>query len=95
MVRFEDQHFYAVTTRHGGYNSFHSLAEARDCANQIMIGYLEGTTCNNDPHPTIIKIEEIEQLGLNPITKVTYKRSGGPNFGGYRDHNCYTGETDA
>lgn len=84
-----EQHFYAVTTKHGDYQSFHSLEDARDYANRVMIGYLEGLTCANDPAPTIIKIEEIEQLAFNQPTKSVYRRIGGPSFGSYRDHDCY------
>lgn len=88
-MRWEDKHFYAVITKHGGYNSFHSIEEARDYANQVMIGYLEGLTCANDPEPTIIKIEEMEQLTFNSATKKVCKITGGASFGSYRDHDCY------
>lgn len=89
-MAWKDKHFYAVTTRHGYYESFHSLNEARDCANRIMIGYLEGLTCANDPKPTIIKIEEVEQLTFNAHTKTVCKRAGGESFGSYKDHDCYS-----
>lgn len=83
------QHFYAVTTNHGGYQSFPSLEEARAYANHVMIGYLEGLTCANDPQPTIFKIAEVEQLTFNPATKSVCCRTGGPSFGSYREHDCY------
>ena len=89
-MRFEDRHFYAVITRHGGYDGFHTLKEAREHANRVMIGYLEGLTCANDPEPTIIKIEDVECLMFNKATKTVCKRTGGPAFGSYRDgHDCY------
>lgn len=82
-------HFYAVTTKHGGYQSFATLIEARNHANQVMIGYLEGLTCANDPQPTIIQIQEIEMIGFNTLTKSVFKRTGGAGFGSYRDYDCY------
>lgn len=88
-MAYKDIHFYAVTTRHGGYNSFHTLAEAQNHANAVMNGYLEGLTCSNDPQPTIFKIQEVEQLTYNSHTKKVCKRYDGPSFGRYRDFDTY------
>lgn len=92
MCEWTDKHFYAVTTRHGSYESFHSLEQARASCVEIMKGYLEGLTCANDPKPTIIKIEEVESLGFNNATKTVFKKSGG-EFGGYSEFDCYKDNT--
>lgn len=54
--------FYVVADRHGTFDTFDTLEDARTFANHLVEGYKDGTRSANHPMPVITECRNIEKV---------------------------------